>query len=346
MTSQKLNNAWLAAGRAGLATRDASLDGHLWYGVLSTGIYCRISCPSPRPKPENTRFYRDPAAAARDGFRACKRCLPDQTVPMPAYLAEAADALCKGVTPAQTAARVGVAPATLTRAMQRWLGVSPKDLKLFSQTDRFQQRLAQGHSVLASAVDAGFSDDKAIYRTLKDYLAMTPGRSRSRPVELSFGVAAVELGWLLVAFKDDRVAFAGLGQTPGEVMQDLLVRFPNAALAPVSDVAGDAIAALAKSLNGQAPWHVWPVDVASTAFRLKVWSALQQVPAGETRTYAQLAAAIGAPRSARAVGNACANNPVCFAIPCHRVLPQSDGQGGYFWRPWRKAFLLAMEASL
>ena len=344
MTSRNLNNAWLAAGREGLASRDRTLDGHLWYGVLTTGVFCRISCPSPQPKPENTRFYRDPAQAKAEGFRACKRCQPEELVPLPSYLPEAMDALCKGVTPAQTAARVGVAPATLTRAFNRWLGFGPKDLKLFSQSDRFQTRLEQGHSVLASAIDAGFSDDKAIYRTVADYLPASPARARGQDKVFSFGLAAVNLGWLLVAVDGTRLVFAGLGETPNDVMMDLLNRFPSAVLAPMTDEAGDTLNQMVQGLNGQLAWSALPYDAAATAFRLKVWKALQTIAPGQTLSYGELAEQIGSPKAARAIGSACASNPICFSIPCHRVLPQSGGQGGYFWRPWRKAYLLAMES--
>ncbi|QGG79663.1 methylated-DNA--[protein]-cysteine S-methyltransferase [Litorivicinus lipolyticus] len=341
MTS-KSEQAWAVAGQVALATRDPSIDGHLWYGVMTTGVYCRISCPSPAPKPDNTRFFSSPSAALAAGFRACKRCHPDQLVPMPPYLERAMGALAKGVSPTQTAARLGIAPATLSRAFKRWLGFSPKQLELFAKTDRFKARMLDGQGVMRAALDAGFNDDKALYRSASTYVGMTPGAYGGDRL-LTFGLAAVPLGWLLVAMHRHGLVFAGLGGTPGEVMLDLLRRFPNARLAPMDEAAGDALQTLSGQLAG-GPWQSIPVELAATAFRLRVWHALRDIAPGQTLNYAELAARLDSPTAARAIGSACAANPICLSIPCHRVLPKSGGLGGYYWRPWRKAFLLALES--
>ena len=341
MTS-KSDAAWVAAGRCALKTRDASLDGRLWYGVVTTGVYCRISCPSPAPKPEHLRFFSAPSAALAAGFRGCERCRPDDLVPLPPYLERAMDALVKGVSPTQTAARLGIAPATLSRTFKRWLGFTPKQLELFAKTDRFKARLLDGQGVLGAALDAGFNDDKALYRSASAYVGMRPG-AFGDDLLLGFGLAAVPLGWLLVLTSASGLVFAGLGETPGEVMADAVRRYPNARLAPLDERTGDALQALSAQLAG-APWQALPIDVAGTGFRLRVWQALREIAPGQTLTYAELAARLQSPKAARAIGSACAANPVCLSIPCHRVLPKSGGQGGYFWRPWRKAYLLSLES--
>ena len=334
MTSE----AWEKAGLIAIQTRDASLDGHLWYGVLSTGVYCRPSCPSPAAHPENLRFFQSSDQAMQAGFRACKRCHPDQVAPYPPWLERAVDALSMGVSPGDTAVQVGVSPAALTRAMQRWLGVAPKAMAQFCLTQSFVDLRAQGHSVLNASLMAGFASEASMRRGVLRWLGLSPSRL-AEPLTLSWGLSAMPLGWLLVALSPRGVAFAAMGDRPGPLLADLAERFPSAQLAPMNEACGDALQALA---SGQAV--NLPLDLSATAFRMQVWQALQAIEPGQPLHYAQLAQQIGSPKAARAVGSACAANPVCLSVPCHRVVPATGGLGGYRWGQWRKAWLLAMES--
>lgn len=337
-TEAMTSEAWQKAGRVAIQTRDASIDGHLWYGVLSTGIYCRPSCPSPAAKSEHLRFFRTPAQAVEAGFRACKRCLPDQIQPYPTWLMPAVEQLGQGVSPGQCAQNLNIAPATLSRGFQRWLGVQPKAFVDFCLTQHFMQLRARGHGVLEAAMMAGFGSEAGMRRGVVRWLGLSPSEQH-QACELSWGLTAMPLGWLGVALSPRGVAFAGLGQTPGEVLADLAQRFPNAYMEPMSDACGEALSQIAQRqlLN-------LPLDLDGTSFRMRVWQALQQIPAGQPLHYAELAQQIGAPKAARAVGSACAANPVCLSVPCHRVIPASGGLGGYRWGQWRKAWLLETES--
>ncbi len=334
MTSE----AWQKAGRVAIQTRDASIDGHLWYGVLSTGIYCRPSCPLPEAKSEHLRFFSSPAQALEAGFRACKRCLPDQVEPYPSWLVTAVDLLGQGTSPGQCAQLLSIAPATLTRGFQRWLGVSPKAFVDCCLTQQCVQLRAHGHGVLEAAMMAGFGSEAGMRRSVVRWLGLSSSE-QPQACKLSWGLTAMSLGWLVVALSPRGVAFAGLGQTPGQVLADLGQRFPNAYLEPMSDACGEALRQIARrqQLN-------LPLDLDGTSFRMRVWRALQQIPAGQPLHYAELAQQIGAPKAARAVGSACAANPVCLSVPCHRVIPASGGLGGYRWGQWRKAWLLETES--
>lgn len=334
--------AWEAAGRLAVQSRDASLDGHLWYGVLSTGVYCRPSCPSPPAKPENLRFFRTVQAAEQSGFRPCKRCKPQTLNPWPDYLVDALGQL-ESLTVGQAAEAVGVSPAHLTRSFEQWLGFSPKQFQLFTRTERFVAARAQGQGVLDAALAAGFASDGPLYHAAKPFMNLSPRQLPHFTGPLAFSIAPCSLGWLLLVLSDKGAVFAGLGNTPGEVLRDCLVRFPQAQYGPATPESGQYLEQLTAFVDRAGAWPSLPVDVASSAFRLRVWQALRDLPAGSAVTYAALAAATNNPKAARAVGSACAANPVCLAVPCHRVVPAAGGTGQYFWQPWRKAWLLEME---
>lgn len=329
--------AWEKAAQIAIASRDESMDGYLWYGVVTTGIYCRPSCPSPAARPDNMRIFRTPEAASQAGFRPCKRCQPDELVPFPAWLGQAVGGLCQGQTPGQVADDCSVNPATLSRALQRWLGVSPKALQQFAKTEHFVTLRSQGQGVLEASVMAGFANESSARREVKSWLGLTPRQVR-QALTLSWGVVRIELVWLLVAVSPQGVAFAGLGETPQGILADLYDRYPQAQLSSMDAQCQQALEQIARRQALNLPLHV-----DATAFRMRVWQALQEIPAGQPLHYGELARQIGSPGASRAVGSACAANPICLSIPCHRVLPASGGLGGYRWSPWRKAWLLKTE---
>ena len=337
--------AWEAAGQVAVSQRDASLDGHLWYGVVTTGIYCRPSCPSPPAKPENLRFFRNTKDAESQGFRACKRCLPQSLTGLPSYLPDALDRLSANSV-AQVAEQVGVSAAHLTRVFEQWLGFSPKQFQLFARADAFQRLREQGVAVLDAALQAGFSSDGPVYKSAKPMLVHSPRTLERFSQPLTFSIAPCSLGWLLAAWSDKGLVFSGLNNTPGGALEDCLSRFPNAEFIACNAHGGAWVEQLVAFLDAQGPWPDLPIDVAGSAFRLRIWQALRDLPAGQRVTYRTLADSAGQPKAARAVGSACASNPVCLAVPCHRVVPASGGSGQYFWQPWRKAWLLEMEKHL
>ena len=334
-------SAWEKAGQIAIRTRDASMDGYLWYGVLTTGVYCRPSCPSPTAKPEHLRFFRASDDAIQAGFRACKRCHPDQVAGYPEWLEQAVVQLSAGNMPGQVADALGIQPATLSRGLERWLGVGAKDLQQFCLTQDYVAARARGHSVLHAALMAGFASEASMRRGVHRWLGLRPSET-DQALTLSWGIAAIELGLLLVALSPKGVAFAAMGDRPGPLLQDLAERFPSACLAPMSPAAGQVLDHFAQGLYRQR--LPLPLDLSGTPFQMRVWQALQSVPAGHPIHYAQLAEQIDAPKAARAVGTACASNPICLSVPCHRVIPASGGLGGYRWGQWRKAWLLESES--
>ena len=314
------------------------MDGYLWYGVVTTGVYCRPSCSSPAALPDNLRFFRSTEAARHAGFRACKRCHPDQLCAYPSWLIPAVDLLGKGQATGQVAAQLDLAAETLTRGLHQWLGVSPKALQQFCLTEAFLTAQSQGHGVLESAMLSQFGSEVSARRAVARWLGATPTEIGSEWV-LSWGLAAMELGWLLVATSPKGVAFAAMGDTPGELLAQLAQRFPNARLAPMNELAGQALAELSDTFDTQQ----LPLDLQGTPFRMHIWKALQSIEPSAPIHYAELAQRVDSPKAARAVGSACAANPVCLSVPCHRVIPAGGGLGGYRWGTWRKAWLLAFE---
>jgi AraC family transcriptional regulator of adaptative response/methylated-DNA-[protein]-cysteine methyltransferase len=328
-------------------THDARADGRFVYAVRTTGIYCRPSCPSRRPKPQNIELYTTPGEAEQHGYRPCKRCRPhaadgtptDRTVAAArAFLHQHAQ---ERVPLARLARAVGASQWHLQRAFTRAVGVSPKVYHDALRQAGLKVGLQQGETVSRAAVAAGYGSPGALYARAAAALGMTPGRYRrgGAGVTIRYGVTETPVGAVLVAATDRGVAAVSLGDS-GRVLERALAKeFPAARLvrddAAVRDYTDAVIAA---------PMTV-PLDVAGTEFQRRVWDALRAIPAGTTRTYSEVAAAIGAPSAVRAVASACARNPVALVVPCHRVVRRDGALGGYRWGESRKKSLLAREAS-
>ena len=331
--------AWTA-----LIARDRGFDGRFVWGVRSTGVYCKPSCPARRPRRENVSFYADGAAARAAGFRACKRCRPDEVARDEAAVAQAI-ALLKAAEdrlalPALAAA-VGYAPHHFQRLFTRIVGMSPAAYARALRAGAAAEALTSEASVTAAIYDAGYSAPSRFYASAAPRLGMAPkawARGGAGEV-IRWTIAETSLGPLLIAATDKglcRVAFDA-------DEDDLARRFPQAEI-----VAGDAaFAGLAEqvvaAVEEPARAHALPLDVRGTAFQEAVWRALAAVPAGETLSYAALAGRAGRPQAVRAAGSACAANPVAVLIPCHRARRADGGAGGYAWGLERKAALLARE---
>lgn len=339
-----------------VATRDAGADGQFVYAVRTTGIFCRPSCGSRRPKRENTMFYATPAAAAAAGFRPCRRCRPDaagsgtdqgagdeavrRTL---AYI----DGRPGEVPPlAELARAAGLSSAHLQRNFSRLVGVTPRAYAQALRRERLKTSLREGQSVSRAGWDAGYGSSRQLYEQGADGLGMTPAsyRQGGAGVTLQYTVTETVAGSLLLAATGRGLCAAWFGQDAAALDRALAEEFPRAALHRADRDMAPMAAALRVHLAEGAPLARVPLDVGGTPFARAVWNHLQTIPYGETRTYAEVARSIGRPGAARAVGSACAANPVAVVIPCHRVVRGDGAGGGYRWGVDRKRALLAREA--
>ena len=334
--------------------RDRTFDGRFVYAVTSTGVFCRPSCPSRRPRPDRVRFFETTSAAEQAGFRACKRCRPTSAQPTASvtdairqasrYLKEHAD---ESVSLGQLARLVRLSPSHLQRAFKRALGLSPREYQAACRADRFRQHLQSGRDVTSAMYEAGYGSPSRIYESSPTGRGMHPATYRRGGAGARIGFAAVRcpLGWLLVAATDSGVCAVKLGDNPGALEADLRREFPSATISANENVRPEWVTAIVDRLQDSRRELTLPLDVRGTAFQWRVWRALQRIPVGETRSYSDVARAVGRPAAVRAVASACARNPVCLVVPCHRVVAKSGGLGGYRWGVRRKQRLLAAEAA-
>jgi AraC family transcriptional regulator of adaptative response/methylated-DNA-[protein]-cysteine methyltransferase len=333
------NTAWQA-----VLERDRRFDGKFVFAVRSTGIYCRPSCPARRPRENNVRFYDDPATAEQEGFRACRRCTPRGDAPAPALARRARKILdaSESITLASLASRLGVSPHHLQRVFKREVGASPKEYLAARRNERLRHELKEGRSVTDAIYESGFSSSSRAYE--QPHLGMSPGRYRAggEGVEILYTIAQTSLGPALVAATERGLCAVSLGE---QAERELRAEFPKATLTRADD--DDALAALVRDvvarIDGESPAGELPLDLRATSFQLRVWNALRKIPRGETRSYSEIAAAIGAPTAGRAVAGACAHNRIAVVIPCHRVVRADGTPGGYRWGVARKKKLLASE---
>lgn len=334
--------------------RDRASDGSFVYGVLTTGVYCRPSCPSRRPLRRNVRFYASPAEAERDGLRACLRCRPQDAEPAAARrLRDLCDYIgkhCEERLPLEDLARrAGVSPYHLQRTFKAALGVSPRQYQEAARTGALKRSLRQARSVTEAGYEAGLGSSSRLYERTEQRLGMTPGQYRAGGGGLSISYVSFRspLGLLMLGATDRGLCFAQFGGSEDELVARMREEYPRARLEPVRQPDNPALLAwrdaLASHLEGRAGTLDVPVDVAATAFQVRVWNYLRTIPRGETRSYAQVAEGVGRPSAARAVAQACAANRVAIAIPCHRVIRGSGALGGYRWGVARKEALLRGE---
>lgn len=338
-----------------LCRRDAGVDRAFRYGVVTTGVYCRPSCPSRRPRRENVRFFGDAAAARSAGFRACRRCRPDArdaTDPVGRM-----QALCRHIEAHadrrlsldQLAREAGLSPSRLQRVFKAAIGVTPRQYLESVRLARFKGALRQGASVTTAIHEAGFGSGSRLYERVDTRLGMTPQqyRARGKGVEISFATASTPLGPAMLGATDRGLCYLQFGDDEAQLLGQLRAEYPQATIersaAEASAPFAHWVAALAAHLAGQAPRPELPLDIRGTAFQMRVWSFLQSIPGGELRAYAEVAQAIGAPRGARAVAAACAANRIAVLIPCHRVVRGDGALGGYRWGLPRKRALIDLE---
>lgn len=334
--------------------RDRRFDGVFVYAVRSTGIFCRPSCPSRRPRRSVVRFFPIPEAAQAAGFRACRRCRPTQT-PSPDPAVALVRDVCNTIDAHPDAAadlatlgrRVGRSPHQLLRAFRRVLGVSPREYRDARRLARLKSSLKERRHVSPAIYEAGYGSSSRVYERAASALGMTPatyGRG-GRGATIRFTVVPSALGLLLVAATDRGVCRISLGDAAGSLERDLRTEFSAATITPDRGGLTAWVQAIVRHLEGRASHLDLPLDIRATAFQQRVWAALRKIPYGATRSYQAVAQAIGQPSATRAVARACATNPVAIAIPCHRVVREDGKLGGYRWGIERKRQLLEREAS-
>jgi AraC family transcriptional regulator of adaptative response/methylated-DNA-[protein]-cysteine methyltransferase len=321
--------------------------------VKTTGVYCRPSCAARRPKPSNVRFHATREEAERAGFRPCKRCKPEEP-PLAERHASAVAFACRTIEEsesmpslAELASDAGLSLYHFHRVFKEVTGVTPRQFGAAHRRQRVRDELRKSPSVTAAIYDAGFQSSGRFYAEADGMLGMTPSdyRAGGASAEIRFAIGECSLGSILVAATSRGVCAILLGDEPEELLRDLQDRFPRANL-----IGGDAsferiVAQVVGLVESPALGLDLPLDLRGTAFQQRVWEALRAIPAGSTATYSDVAARIGAPRSARAVARACASNPVAVAIPCHRVVARKGALSGYRWGIERKRELLAREAA-
>lgn len=333
--------------RAVLA-RDRSEDGRFVYAVTSTGVFCRPSCPSRRPHRDRVRFFDSPPEAVAAGFRPCRRCRPERAADV--WVARIAG-VCRLI--AQSEAEVPLARLAraagstrhhFLRVFTRMVGVTPRQ---FAEARRFasvRRLLRTAPDVTTAFIEAGYGSSSRFYEGAVPRLGMAPVAYRRGGVgqTIRYTTTKTALGWMLVASTDVGICGIALDDARARVVERLRTEYPHATLEPTTDMR-DAVRFVLDHLEGRTPRGDLPLDVRATAFQWQVWNALRAIPRGETRTYSDVARAMGRPTASRAVARACATNPVAVVVPCHRVVPAAGGVGEYRWGAARKSALLARE---
>ncbi len=347
--------AWTA-----VSERDERWDGRIVYGVTSTHIYCRPSCPSRRPRRDRTRFFTTAGEAEAAGFRSCRRCRPKGASPSIAEQAVAKARAYLDSRPGEVISlerlsrQAGMSPWHLQRTFRRLVGLSPREYADAKRTDSFKMRLRKDNTVSRATYEAGYGSSSRVYERAPVLLGMTPGAYRrgGAGMEIRYTVIASPYGRLLVAVTDRGVAAVTLGDTDAALERGLKTQFPKAGISRVDDGADEWLGQLVRRVASRvakpgAPLDgSLPLDLQGTAFQWRVWQALLKIPAGQTRTYQQLAKSLGKPHAVRAVASACAANRAAIVVPCHRVLRTDGSLGGYRWGLPRKEKLLEKERSL
>jgi AraC family transcriptional regulator of adaptative response/methylated-DNA-[protein]-cysteine methyltransferase len=337
---------------AALRARDKAADGAFVYSVKTTGVYCRPSCPARPARPENVAFHDTPAAAERAGFRPCKRCKPDQPPAAERQAAQVA-ALCRWIeasdqvpTLEDLASRAGLSPFHTHRLFKAVTGVTPRAYAVAHRARRVRGELETRATVTEAIYGAGYGSSARFYEASNAVLGMTPTAYRAGGTgsEIRFAIGQCSLGAILVAATARGVCAILLGDDPEALAHDLERRFPRAQLVGADAGFEQLVAQVVGLVEQPGLGAELPLDIRGTAFQQRVWKALRRIPAGKTASYTEIARRIGAPRSVRAVAQACAANALAVAIPCHRVVRTDGDLSGYRWGVERKRALLDRES--
>lgn len=335
-----------------VASKDTHFDGSFVFAVSSTGDYCRPSCPSRLPRRERISFFRLPEAAEQAGFRACRRCHPQRAVAADPQV-DVVRRACRLIDDneegnldlATLGERVGLSAFYLQRTFKNVMGITPRQYAETRRTGRFKAGIRRGESVTNAMYDAGYSSSSRLYERATAELGMTPATYShgGRGATIKYTIAQSFLGRLLVAATEKGICAVRLGDSESTLETDLRKEFSAACIERNDGPLHEWLGEILNRLAGKQPHFDLPLDIQSTAFQRRVWEELQSIPYGSTRSYSEVAAAIGRPTTVRAVARACATNPVALVIPCHRVVRKDKSLGGYRWGLERKKRLLAKE---
>jgi AraC family transcriptional regulator of adaptative response/methylated-DNA-[protein]-cysteine methyltransferase len=334
-------------------SRHPGADGDFWYGVRTTGVYCRPTCPSRLPRPDNVVFFATRGDAEQAGFRPCKRCKPEQADLHARHAAMVAEA-CRLIEQAdqapdlkELAEKAGMSPWHFHRVFKAVTGLTPKAYAVAHRARRVRNELGRAGSVTDAIYDSGYNSNGRFYENAGSLLGMTPSawRAGGAEMDIRFAVGECALGSILVAKSDRGVCAILLGDDPETLARDLQDQFPKANLIGGDVDFEELVAKVIGFVEAPALGLDLPLDVRGTAFQQRVWQALKEIPAGATASYGEIAERIGAPGSARAVAQACASNRLAVAIPCHRVVRNDGALSGYRWGVERKRELLQREGS-
>jgi AraC family transcriptional regulator of adaptative response/methylated-DNA-[protein]-cysteine methyltransferase len=338
---------------AALERRDAGVAGGFFYGVRTTGVYCRPGCTSRLPLRKNTLFFETTDAAEAAGLRPCKRCRPADGSPAERHLAaiERACTLLKNSETmpslAELASAARISRFHFHRVFKQITGATPRDYARTHRLARLGERLDAGEPVTEAIYASGFGSSSRAYEAAPKALGMTPGARRRGGNGETIRCATVEtpLGWALVAATERGICMTALAEDRDSLATALKQRFPAAAIVAADAELKDWADRIVGFITAPARTLDLPLDIRGTAFQARVWRALCKIPLGTTATYSEIAAAIGQPRAVRAVAQACAANKLALVVPCHRVVRRDGDLGGYRWGVERKRALLARESA-
>jgi len=336
---------------AAVENRDAGADGSFYYGVRTTGVYCRPGCPSRRPLRANTAFFATTSEAEAAGLRACKRCRPTDASTASRHIA-AIEKACALLRTSETIPSLGelAAAAAISRfhfhrVFKQVTGATPRDYARTHRLGLLAQRLDAGEKVTEAIYASGFGSSSRAYEAAPAALGMTPGaRRRAGDGEtIRYVTVATPLGWALVAATARGVCLTALGDDRERLAAMVRERFPAALLVAEDAALKDWAEQIVRFITDPGQTPDLPLDIRGTAFQTRVWRALQRIPLGRTATYAEIARALGQPKAVRAVAQACAANNLALLVPCHRVIREDGDLAGYRWGLERKRALLERE---
>ncbi len=348
-------------------TRDRGADGAFVYAVRSTGVYCRPSCPSRKPQRKQVEFFPLAEAAEQKGFRACLRCQPrlarvrdsrtaavalvcreiEAQIDADGGVAAGANGSEARLTLSTLSTTAGMSTHQLERAFRSVMGISPRQYADARRMRRLKSRLRKGDDVTTALYDAGFGSSSRLYERAPAQLGMTPAtyRQGGAGMKIHYTIVSSPLGRLLVGATDRGISALYLGKDDGPLESSLRKEYPRAEIQRDRNGLEGWVGKILEHLRGREPNLDLPTDVQATAFQRRVWEELRKIPYGTTRTYSQVARAIGKPKAIRAVARACATNPVSVVVPCHRVVREDGNLAGYRWGLERKLALLQNESA-
>ena len=338
---------------AAIVARNPAADGQFFYSVKTTGVYCRPSCAARPARPENVQFHASCEDAERAGFRACKRCKPNQPPLVEQHAAKVTE-ICRLIEAAETApaldelaSKAGLSPYHFHRVFKAVTGLTPKAYAVAHRANRMRTELDRSGTVTAAIFDAGYNSNGRFYEKSDEVLGMTPSNYRAGGANtaIHFAIGECSLGSILVAASQRGVCAVLLGDDPDALARDLQDKFPRAHLIGGDKAFEQIVAKVVGFVEAPGVGLDLPLDVRGTAFQQRVWQALRKIPVGTTASYSDIAKQIGSPSAVRAVAQACAANMLAVAIPCHRVVRNDGALSGYRWGVERKRALLDREAS-